>query len=163
MPVHLRCAWSHQTNFLRSLHGSPVRFGAGSIIDNAAIGRPDEAPAVAEIIFRLARVRFVYFVWTENAGINPTAACGRTVGFQFGKTVDLRTVMRIAFAIDAEDDALCISVCGVSVPAIDLGRARIPFSARRVRPPDTTSRARAMVHRADRSIAFAFAIKRKAS
>ena len=24
MPVHLPCAWSHQTNFLRSLHGSPV-------------------------------------------------------------------------------------------------------------------------------------------
>src|SRR3982074_1456992 len=23
-PVHLRCPWSHQTNFLRSLHGSPV-------------------------------------------------------------------------------------------------------------------------------------------
>src|ERR1700716_4673631 len=23
-PVHFRCAWSHQTNFFRSLHGSPV-------------------------------------------------------------------------------------------------------------------------------------------
>src|SRR3982074_1661362 len=23
-PVHLCCAWSHQINFLRSLHGSPV-------------------------------------------------------------------------------------------------------------------------------------------
>src|SRR6266480_1136010 len=23
-PVHLRCVWSHQINFLRSLHGSPV-------------------------------------------------------------------------------------------------------------------------------------------
>src|SRR5438270_3285157 len=50
------------------------RFGARSIIYNAAIGRPGEAPAVAKVIRRFPRERLVDFVRAEDAGVNPAAA-----------------------------------------------------------------------------------------
>src|SRR5947207_9517207 len=50
------------------------RFGARSIIYNAAIRRPGEAPAVAKVIFRIARVRLVDFVRAKDTRINPAAA-----------------------------------------------------------------------------------------
>src|SRR5437016_6651410 len=42
------------------------RFGARSIIYDAAIGRPGEAPTVPKIIRRVPRKRLVDFVRTEN-------------------------------------------------------------------------------------------------
>ena len=87
------------------------RTGARSIIYDAAIARPDEAPTVAKIIFRITRVRLVNLIWTEDAGVNPAAACGRTVGLQSWITVNLRTVMRIPCAIDAENNSVILLFC----------------------------------------------------
>src|ERR1700736_4862571 len=56
------------------------RFGARSIIYNAAIGRPGKAPAVAQKIRRFPRKRLVDFVRTDDAGVNPATARGRAVG-----------------------------------------------------------------------------------
>src|SRR5207247_5339893 len=63
------------------------RFGARSIIYDAPVARPGEAPAVPEIVFRLARVRFVNFVWTEDARVNPAPARRRTIILQLRITV----------------------------------------------------------------------------
>src|SRR6202030_2629912 len=101
--------------------GLAGRLGAGSIIYNAAIGRPDEAPAVSKIIFRTPCVRLIDFVRAEHAGVNPTATCGGTVGLQFPKSVHLRAVMRIAFAIDTEDDSISIGL-RIGGPTVDLGQ-----------------------------------------
>src|SRR5207244_12565380 len=95
------------------------RFGARSIIYDAAIGRPGEAPAVAKVIRRFPRKRLVDFVRAEDAGVNPGAACGRTVGLQPRKTVNLRTVMRTASAIETEHDSVCVGL-SIRVPAVDL-------------------------------------------
>src|SRR5260370_28088689 len=43
------------------------RAGARSIICDAAIARPGEAPTVAKIIFRITRVRLVTLIWPEPA------------------------------------------------------------------------------------------------
>src|SRR6266481_5439732 len=102
--------------------------GARSIIYDAAIARPGEAPTVANIIFRITRVRLANLIWTEDASVNPAAACGRTVGLQPWITVNLRTVMRIPCAIDAENDPIAaagVTACGYSgmricVPSVDL-------------------------------------------
>src|SRR5437867_2080866 len=82
-----------------------VRPRAGAIINDAAITRPTEAPTVSEIILRLARVRFVHAVSIENACINPSAARGRAVGFQFIIIGDLRTMMWLAFTISPKKNA----------------------------------------------------------
>src|SRR5438309_6693831 len=43
------------------------RAGARSIIYDAAVARPGEAPPVSEIIFRITRVRLVNFIGTKHA------------------------------------------------------------------------------------------------
>src|SRR5438270_2953499 len=112
------------------------RFGARPIIYDTAVARPGEAPAVAKIVLRVPRKRLVNFVRAEDAGVNPAAARGRTVGLQSRKTVNLRTVMRIAIAIETENNAVvptgvtdpsynsAVSDRGyrVGVPAINLGQ-----------------------------------------
>src|SRR5438045_3060024 len=75
---------------------------ARSIIYDTAIARPGEAPAVSEIVFGLTRVPFVHAVAIKNAGVNPTTARSRSVGFQFVVIGDLGTVMGIALAVDSE-------------------------------------------------------------
>src|SRR6266481_236653 len=102
------------------------RFGARSIIYDAPIGRPGEAPAVPKIIRRVPRKRLVDFVRTENAGVNPGTTCGRTVGLQSRKTVNLRTVVRVAFAIETEHDSVCIGL-KIGVPAVDLSQYGFHF------------------------------------
>ena len=122
MPVHLRLALVPPDQFLALAPRLAGRSGARSIIYNAAIARPDEAPAVAEIVFRIARVRLVDLIRTKNAGVNPAAARGRTVGLQF---VDSRR--------PADRDADCLrdrrpkttpsAISGfvkIGVPTIDL-------------------------------------------
>src|SRR6266404_50650 len=101
-------------------------FRARSIIYNATIGRPDEAPAVAKIILRIARVRLVDFIRAEHAGVNPAAACGRTVGFQFSKSVNLWAVMRVPTAIESEHDSFCLGL-RFGVPTVDLRQDRFHF------------------------------------
>ena len=106
-----------------------VRPRTGAIVNNTTIARPREAPAVTQIISRFARIRFVYAIAAKNTGVDPAATRGRTVGFQFSKTIYLRAVMRIAVAIVAEHDAFFILTLGVGrwalgvflecVPAVD--------------------------------------------
>src|SRR5918996_1293310 len=74
--------------------GATVRPRTGAVVDDAAIARPREAPAVTKIIPRFARVGLVYAIAAKNTGVNPAAARGRPVGFQFSKTIYLRAVMR---------------------------------------------------------------------
>src|SRR5438094_3996932 len=93
--------------------------GARSIIYDAAIAGPGEAPTVAKIIFRITRVRLVNLIRTEDAGVNPAAACGGTVGLQSRITVNLRTVMRIPFAIDTENNSVILLFCSWT---LDVGR-----------------------------------------
>src|SRR5438477_52339 len=62
--------------FLALAPGFAGRRRARSIIYDATISRPGEAPAVAEIIFRLARVRLVNLIGTVDTGVNPPATCG---------------------------------------------------------------------------------------
>ena len=81
MPVHLCSPLVPPDQFFALAPRLARRTGTRSIIYDAAIGRPDEAPAVAEITFRIPGVRLVNLVRAENAGINPATACGRTVGF----------------------------------------------------------------------------------
>ena len=90
-----------------------VRPRTRAVVDNPAIARPREAPAVTKIIFGFTRVGLVDAVAAENAGVNPAAARGRTVGFQFRETIHLRAVMRFAFAIHAENDAVSTEICDV--------------------------------------------------
>src|SRR5438477_9882171 len=103
-----------------------VRPRTSAVIDDAAIAGPREAPAVTKVIFRFARVGLVYAIATKNAGVDPAAARGRTVGFQFSKTIYLRTMMRPSTAIVAENSP--VTPAGVnapgyrlSVPAVDFG------------------------------------------
>src|ERR1051326_2967043 len=104
--------------------GTTVRPRTGAIVNDSAIAGPTEAPAVSEVISGFSRVRFVHAVAAENTGINPAAACGRSVSFQFSKTIHLRPMMRITIAVDAEHDALvpaAVRARGYScVPAVDL-------------------------------------------
>src|SRR5260370_11874915 len=65
------------------------RLRARSIIYNATIGRPDEAPAVAKIILRIARLRLVGFTRPESPGGNRPATCGRTGALQVSNSVNL--------------------------------------------------------------------------
>src|SRR5205085_6768408 len=104
--------------FLALTPGLTGRTRARSIIYNAAIARPDEAPAVTQKSFRISRVRLVDFVRAENAGINPAAARGGTVSLQPRITVDLRTVVRFAIAIDAEDYSVSIRLRS-GVPSVN--------------------------------------------
>src|SRR5712675_751984 len=85
-----------------------VRPRTGPVIDDAPIARPREAPAVTEIIFGFARVGLVDAVAAKNTGVDPATARGRTVGFQFSKTIYLRAVMGIAVAIVADHDSFFI-------------------------------------------------------
>ena len=39
---------SHQMSFFRSLHGLPCEVGGGAVVEDAPVGRPREAPAVAQ-------------------------------------------------------------------------------------------------------------------
>src|SRR5438309_5212510 len=63
------------------------RFGARSIIYDAAIAPPGEAAAMAKIIRRLPRNCHVDFFRNENAGTTPAAACRRAAGRQSRETV----------------------------------------------------------------------------
>src|SRR5437870_8531867 len=102
------------------------RAGARSIIYDAAVARPGEAPPVAKVIRRFPRKSLVDFVRAEDAGVNPAAACRRTVGLQPWIAVNLRTVMQIAFAIDTEHDSVCGGLRS-GVPAVDLCQYRLHF------------------------------------
>src|SRR6476661_1927639 len=73
-----------------------VRPCTGAIVNNSPITRPREAPAVAKIISGFPGVRLVHAIAAKNAGINPAAACRRSVSFQFTKTIHLLAVMRLA-------------------------------------------------------------------
>src|SRR6202022_4242577 len=57
------------------------RFGACSIIYNAAIGRPGKAPAVTQIIRRVPRKRLVDFVRPDDPGENQPPPRGAPAGF----------------------------------------------------------------------------------
>src|SRR5215468_4683161 len=81
---------------------TPIRSRTSAIVNDPPITRPGEPPAMAEVISRLSRVRLVHSIATENTRVDPATARSRTVGFQFSKTVDLRSVMRIAVAIQPE-------------------------------------------------------------
>src|SRR4030095_1839349 len=96
-----------------------TRLSAGAIINNSAVARPTEAPAMAEIISRLASICFVDTVATENAGINPATARGRSVIFQFFIAIDLRAVMQQAFAILTKNNAISAG-SGFCFPTVDL-------------------------------------------
>src|SRR6266513_4928809 len=61
--------------------GTPVWPRTRAIVNDAAVARPREAPAVPEIIPRLARSGLVDTIAAENAGINPAAGRGGSVGF----------------------------------------------------------------------------------
>src|SRR5215211_4080793 len=98
--------------------GMPVRPCTGAIVNNAAIARPREAPAVTKIIFRLAGVGLVHPIAAKNTGVNPAATGSRTVGFQFSKTIYLRTMMRPSIAIIAENSA--VTPAGVDAPGYRL-------------------------------------------
>src|SRR5206468_9837154 len=80
--------------------------GTCSIIYDAPIAGPGKAPAVAEIVLGLARVPFVHAIAAKAARINPTTARSRSISLKFVVIGDLRTVMRLAFAIDTENDSL---------------------------------------------------------
>ena len=95
---------------------------ARSIIYDAAIARPGEAPAVAEIIFRLARVRLVNLIGTEDAGVNPPATSPlnrRTSAADnhrsVGHDADCRSRSR------PQDHSVSVRLW-VCVPAIDFGQ-----------------------------------------
>src|SRR5712671_1807506 len=90
-----------------------VRPRTGPVIDDAPIARPREAPAVTKVIFRFARVGLVYAIAAKNAGVDPAAARGRTVGFQFSETIYLRAVMRPSIAIETKNYAFFILTLGV--------------------------------------------------
>src|SRR5439155_7001313 len=85
-----------------------IRFRAGPIVNDAAIAWPTEAPTVSEIILWLARVRFVHAISIENARINPCAARGRAISFQFVIICNLWTMMRLPFSISPKKNALCV-------------------------------------------------------
>src|SRR5205814_7932075 len=102
-----------------------VRPCTGTVVNDSAIARPREAPSVAEIISRFARVRLVYAIAAKNAGVNPAAARSGAVGFQLRESIHLWAVMSVAVAIDTEYHALIPA--GVidpgyrfSLPAVDL-------------------------------------------
>src|ERR1043166_3356940 len=114
---------------------------AGAVVNDAPIARPGEAPAMPQITARVARVRLVDFIRPEYAGVNPAAARGGAVGFQFRVAIDLRSVVRFAVAIGAKHNAvigecgrglsapICLFVATLrslphfqSVPAVDLGQ-----------------------------------------
>ena len=61
-------------------------------------------------------MRFIYAIAAKNAGVDPAAARGRTIGFQFGKTIYLRAVMRIAVVIVAENDSAWFAMEGPQCP-----------------------------------------------
>src|SRR5947208_16909062 len=90
---------------------------------------------MAKIIFRITQVRLVNLIRTEDAGVNPSSARGGTVGLQSRITVNLRTVMRIAFATDTEHHSVTpagVAASGYSgvrirVPAVDLCQHRPHF------------------------------------
>src|SRR6266513_5108978 len=96
-----------------------IRLRAGPIINDAAIAWPTEAPTVAEIILRLSRVRFVHAISIENARINPRAARGRAISFQFVIIRDLWTMMWLTFSISPKKNAFCVRL-RFHLPAIDL-------------------------------------------
>ena len=58
---------------------------------------------MAEIIFGFPCICLVNTIATENAGIDPAAARGRTIVLEIGKTIELRSVMRVTFAINTAE------------------------------------------------------------
>src|SRR6476659_2388021 len=66
-----------------------VRPRTGAVIDDAPIARPREAPSMTEIIFGFARVSLVDAVAPKHARVNPAAARGGPVRFQFRETIQL--------------------------------------------------------------------------
>src|SRR5438094_5654269 len=105
--------------------GMTVRPRTGAVIDDAAIAGPRKAPAVTKVIFRFARVGLVYAIAAKNTGVHPAAARGRTVGFQFSKTIYLRTMMRFSIAIVAENSS--VTPAGVDAPGYRLRAPAIDF------------------------------------
>src|SRR6266516_5041966 len=84
--------------------GTSVRSRTGTIVNDAAITRPREAPAMTEIIFGFPCICLIHAISAENAGVNPTAARRRTIVFEIGKAFELRPVMRPTLAIDAAEE-----------------------------------------------------------
>src|SRR5438094_450132 len=60
--------------------------GGCAVVEDAAIHRPRVAPSVTVLAVRLAAVRFVLAV--EDAAVNPAAARGGAVVFQFAEMFD---------------------------------------------------------------------------
>src|SRR5437879_4273165 len=50
-----------------------VRPCTGTVVNDSAIARPREAPAVTEIISGFSRVCLVHAIAAKNAGVNPAA------------------------------------------------------------------------------------------
>src|SRR6266404_5458406 len=104
-----------------------VRPRTGTIVNDSPIARPTEAPAVAEIVPGSSRVCLVHAIAAKNARINPAAACGGSVGFQFREAVRLWAMMRFAIAIDAtKQHAITIAAVSdagyrFSLPTVNLG------------------------------------------
>src|SRR5205814_876738 len=127
---------------------------ACAIVNDTAITRPTEAPAVSEIILRFPRVRFVHAVSIENAGVNPATAGSRSISFQFVVICDLWTVMGIALPINATKEnavgATGVSAAGyrLRLPAINLSKDCLHFRlAECVLRIPPVERAQRFVHR----------------
>ena len=71
-----------------------IRLGAGAIVDDAAVTRPRETPAVTVGTVRLAAVALVDLVRAVAAGVNPAARRGAAVVLQSEVIVELTPVVR---------------------------------------------------------------------
>src|SRR5712692_6486579 len=107
--------------------GTSVRPRTGTIVNDAAITRPTEAPAMAEIIFGFPYICLVHAIATENAGVNPAAARGRTIVFEIGKAIELRAVMRPTLAIDAAEEHAIGTRLRFGLPAVYLSEHGFHF------------------------------------
>src|SRR5438552_13263404 len=95
-----------------------VRPCTGTVVNDSAIARPREAPAMTEIIPGFARVCLVQAIAAKNARVNPAAARSGAVGFQLRETIHLWAMMSLAIAIKTKYHS--VAATGIRVPAIDL-------------------------------------------
>src|SRR5207302_57695 len=74
--------------------GTSFRIGGGAIVENAAIVRPDESPFRIHIISRraFARARAIFSRFREDTAVDPAAAGGAAIIFQFRKTGHMLSV-----------------------------------------------------------------------
>src|SRR5204863_5417243 len=91
--------------FLLVAPGPPVRSSRRPVVENAPIGRPGEAPSMSVRIARLAIVGPVLTRSREDAGINPGAARGGSIGLQFSKAAN-QPLVGNGVAVDLLQDFL---------------------------------------------------------